>query len=221
MIGIKSWRTNGTREELISQIYDYLASKSNNIEKNNDSLKIFNKYTLKLDTSNAGQNYTRLELKNSEENQLFSNNMQVINTSWELKTGCDVCVAENSDCLLINFKSLAATSSEYDWQLIFIRLDDTILWGSQYKISGADAISEGLGVSDDTSKTISMATRIPYGFEEIRKNEIIKSKIFLQGENMYNKSTLMYDISNVSPHKVYTMNQKDYFAVNKNTLMEV
>ena len=81
-------------------------------------------------------------------------------------------------------------------------------------VGRANALSKGV---DDNLKVID---RLPYSYTD-NGIEIIENKIIAGNTDFSKKINSLWDCSNIPPQNMYTINSKNYYSINSNTLTEV
>lgn len=139
---------------------------------------------------------------------------------------------ESNNMLIIDkmYNSSFAEQNTWYLQIILFKLSDSYYYACQM-LNGdiadqADALSTGFrSVSDDSAKSVQ--NRLPYIRDRedgsIKTVEIIENKVLTDYGTALNPIavTEMIDCSFIPPKRLYTLDGKDYYAVNSHTLVKV
>ena len=219
-----------TAERLIVLLKNKLTELSSRFTLENDVLMLDGKYRFVLTSS--GANVIEIEVYYGE-NKLMPVGYETVSltTSSGSYSGnvrvVPIVLALNDNVLSIKFKNYYMIStSTFVLDMLFFTADNTDLFSYAYSTatSGAGyAINGNIFDSAAGERKYTAATRLPYVVSaDGTTKEIIESKILLSGrQKAFEVKNDMLDCSTLVGNQKYPTKEKEYYALNNNTLIPV
>lgn len=179
--------------------------------------QIFGGFKMAVSMVNStGYSYVKIQTKTGD-TELWSQNITVAasGTSVEVTRKAKIKYAENDSVIVIRFydRNLSGVSAD----LIFVKTTDKKIAAFKNGIAAGETFFD---FSDGLQK-YTMFSRLPYDNNNSTKLEIIANKVFLQGTQKNFVSTGLIDCTNTTADTLISMDSKNYYTVDTNTLMEV
>lgn len=167
-------------------------------------------------TSGTSYSYVKIQTKTGD-TELWSQKITVSNSgpSTANTRTAKIKYAENDSVIVLRFydKNLSGVSAD----LIFVKTTDKKIAAFKNGIATGETFFD---FSDGLQK-YTMVSRLPYDNNNSTKLEIITNKVFLQGTQKNFVSTGLIDCTNTTADTLISMDSKNYYTVDTNTLMEV
>ena len=166
--------------------------------------------------SSTSYSYVKIQTKTGD-TELWSQNINVADsgTSIDKTRTAKIKYAENDSVIVLRFydKKLSGVSAD----LIFVKTTDKKIAAFKNSIATGETFFD---FSDGLQKYM-VVSRLPYDNNNSTKLEIITNKVFLQGTQKNFVSTGLIDCTNTTADTLISMDSKNYYTVDTNTLMEV
>lgn len=165
----------------------------------------------------SGATYVKIDL--TKDGTTIIKSQQVVisnnNTTGVAVRTARIKFAENDSAIVLRFydKNLSGVSAD----LIFVKTTDKKIAAFKNGIATGETFFD---FSDGLQK-YTMFSRLPYDNNNSTKLEIITNKVFLQGTQKNFVSTGLIDCTNTTADTLISMDSKNYYTVDTNTLMEV
>lgn len=165
----------------------------------------------------SGSTYVKIDL--TKDGTTIIKSQQVVisnnNTTGVAVRTARIKFAENDSAIVLRFydKNLSGVSAD----LIFVKTTDKKIAAFKNGIATGETFFD---FSDGLQK-YTMVSRLPYDNNNSTKLEIITNKVFLQGTQKNFVSTGLIDCTNTTADTLISMDSKNYYTVDTNTLMEV
>ena len=179
--------------------------------------QIFGGFKIAVSTaSSTSQSHVIIQAKKGD-TILWSQNVNAapFGTSSEVTRKAKIKYAENDSVIVIRFYDRYLSSVSAD--LIFVKTTDKKIAAFKNGIATGETFFD---FSDGLQK-YTMVSRLPYDNNNSTKLEIITNKVFLQGTQKNFVSTGLIDCTNTTADTLISMDSKNYYTVDTNTLMEV
>lgn len=165
----------------------------------------------------SGSTYVKIDL--TKDGTTIIKSQQVVisnnNTTGVAVRTARIKFAENDSAIVLRFydKNLSGVSAD----LIFVKTTDKKIAAFKNSIATGETFFD---FSDGLQKYM-VVSRLPYDNNNSTKLEIIANKVFLQGTQKNFVSTGLIDCTNTTADTLISMDSKNYYTVDTNTLMEV
>ena len=215
-----------TAERLIVLLKNKLTELSSRFTLENDVLMLDGKYRFVLTSS--GANGIEIEVYYGE-NKLMPVGYETVSltTSTGIYIGSvrsvPIVLALNDNVLSIKFKNYDMIST-FALDMLFFTADNTDLFSYAYSTSGAPyAINQNICASAEGMRKYTVCTRLPYAYgTDSSEKEIIASKVLiLNNQKVFEVKNDMLDCSTLVGNQKYPNGEKEYYALNNNTLIPV
>lgn len=215
-----------TAERLIVLLKNKLTELSSRFTLENDVLMLDGKYRFVLTSS--GANGIEIEVYYGE-NKLMPAGSETVSltTSTGSYSGSvrvvPIVLALNDNVLSIKFKNYDMIST-FALDMLFFTADNTDLFSYAYNSSGASyAINRNICASAEGARKYTVCTRLPYvNSTDSNEKEIIASKVLiLNNQKVFEVKNDMLDCSTLVGNQKYPTGEKEYYALNNNTLIPV
>ena len=215
-----------TAERLIVLLKNKLTELSSRFTLENDVLMLDGKYRFVLTSS--GANGIEIEVYYGE-NKLMPVGYETVSltTSTGIYIGSvrsvPIVLALNDNVLSIKFKNYDMIST-FALDMLFFTADNTDLFSYAYSTSGAPyAINQNICASAEGMRKYTVCTRLPYAYgTDSSEKEIIASKVLiLNNQKVFEVKNDMLDCSTLVGNQKYPTGEKEYYALNNNTLIPV
>lgn len=205
----------GLTSSIISMSEDFTA-----VSGETNSFIVKNKYKVTVNSANYG-NGIQLSIVYGE------NTWTTV--SIDAKVSDSVCiiktvVAVNDYCVNIKMAGGTNSSPYFNVDILFVFAGEDLLC-----INGNDkvgnlpfATKSPLYIASENRAAYTFATRLPYEYSSVSSDiERIKNKIILEGSVRKYSLSKFFDCSSIVGDQRYTVDDKQYYAIDNNTLMEV
>ena len=215
-----------TAERLIVLLKNKLTELSSRFTLENDVLMLDGKYRFVLTSS--GANGIEIEVYYGE-NKLMPVGYETVSltTSTGIYIGnvrvVPIVLALNDNVLSIKFKNYDMIST-FALDMLFFTADGTDFFSYAYSSSGAPyAINRNICASAEGARKYTVCTRLPYAYgTDSSEKEIIASKVLiLNNQKVFEVKNDMLDCSTLVGNQKYPTGEKEYYALNNNTLIPV
>ena len=215
-----------TAERLIVLLKNKLTELSSRFTLENDVLMLDGKYRFVLTSS--GANGIEIEVYYGE-NKLMPVGSETVSltTSTGIYIGnvrvVPIVLALNDNVFSIKFKNYDMIST-FALDMLFFTADNTDLFSYAYNTSGAPyAINRNICASAEGARKYTVCTRLPYAYgTDSSEKEIIASKVLiLNNQKVFEVKNDMLDCSTLVGNQKYPTKEKEYYALNNNTLIPV
>lgn len=219
-----------TAERLIVLLKNKLTELSSRFTLENDVLMLDGKYRFVLTSSS---NITiRMELYYGE-NKLMPAGSETVSlpTSAGSYSGSvrsvPIVLALNDNVLSIKFRDYYSTASSlFTLDMLFFTANNTDFFSYAYdsSTSGAPyAINQNICASAEGMRRYTVCTRLPYvNSTDGVEREVIASKVLiLNNQKVFEVKNDMLDCSTLVGNQKYPTKEKEYYALNNNTLIPV
>lgn len=218
-----------TAERLIAALKNKLTELSSRFTLENDVLMLDGKYRFVLTSPHA--NFIEIEVYYGE-NKLMPVGYETV--SLITSTGSDsgnvrvvpIVLALNDNVLSIKFKNYDMISSLFTLDMLFFTANNTDFFSYAYNpsTSGAPyAINRNIFDSAEGARKYTVCTRLPYvNSTDGVEREVIASKVLiLNNQKVFEVKNDMLDCSTLVGNQKYPTGEKEYYALNNNTLIPV
>ena len=217
-----------TAERLIVLLKNKLTELSSRFTLENDVLMLDGKYRFVLTSSSANTNTIRMELYYGENKLMPVGNETVsLITSAGSYSGnvrvVPIVLALNDNVFSIKFKNYDMIST-FALDMLFFTADGTDFFSYAYSSSGAPyAINQNIYASAEGMRRYTVCTRLPYvNSTDGVEREVIASKVLiLNNQKVFEVKNDMLDCSTLVGNQKYPTGEKEYYALNNNTLIPV
>ena len=215
-----------TAERLIVLLKNKLTELSSRFTLENDVLMLDGKYRFVLTSS--GANGIEIEVYYGE-NKLMPVGYETVSltTSTGIYIGnvrvVPIVLALNDNVFSIKFKNYDMIST-FALDMLFFTADGTDFFSYAYSSSGAPyAINRNICASAEGARKYTVCTRLPYAYgTDSSEKEIIASKVLiLNNQKVFEVKNDMLDCSTLVGNQKYPTGEKEYYALNNNTLIPV
>ena len=215
-----------TAERLIVLLKNKLTELSSRFTLENDVLMLDGKYRCVLTSS--GANGIEIEVYYGE-NKLMPVGYETVSltTSTGIYIGnvrvVPIVLALNDNVFSIKFKNYDMIST-FALDMLFFTADGTDFFSYAYSSSGAPyAINRNICASAEGARKYTVCTRLPYAYgTDSSEKEIIASKVLiLNNQKVFEVKNDMLDCSTLVGNQKYPTGEKEYYALNNNTLIPV
>ena len=215
-----------TAERLIVLLKNKLTELSSRFTLENDVLMLDGKYRFVLTSS--GANGIEIEVYYGE-NKLMPVGYETVSltTSTGIYIGSvrsvPIVLALNDNVFSIKFKNYDMIST-FALDMLFFTADGTDFFSYAYSTSGAPyAINRNIFDSAEGARKYTVCTRLPYAYgTDSSEKEIIASKVLiLNNQKVFEVKNDMLDCSTLVGNQKYPTGEKEYYALNNNTLIPV
>lgn len=215
-----------TAERLIVLLKNKLTELSSRFTLENDVLMLDGKYRFVLTSS--GVNVIKIEVYYGE-NKLMPAGSETVSltTSSGNYSGIvrvvPIVLALNDNVLSIKFKNYNMIST-FALDMLFFTADGTDFFSYAYSSSGASyAINQNICASAEGMRKYTVCTRLPYvNSTDGVEREVIASKVLiLNNQKVFEVKNDMLDCSTLVGNQKYPTGEKEYYALNNNTLIPV
>ena len=215
-----------TAERLIVLLKNKLTELSSRFTLENDVLMLDGKYRFVLTSS--GANGIEIEVYYGE-NKLMPVGYETVSltTSTGIYIGSvrsvPIVLALNDNVFSIKFKNYDMIST-FALDMLFFTADGTDFFSYAYSTSGAPyAINRNIFDSAEGARKYTVCTRLPYvNSTDGVEREVIASKVLiLNNQKVFEVKNDMLDCSTLVGNQKYPTGEKEYYALNNNTLIPV
>lgn len=218
-----------TTDRLIAALKNKLVELSSRFTLSNDVLMLDGKYRFVLTSSS---NITiGIEVYYGE-NKLMPVGSETVSltTSTESYSGSvrsvPIVLALNDNVLSIKFRNCYMTNPKFALDMLFFTANNTDFFSYAYdsSTSGAPyAINQNICASAEGMRKYTVCTRLPYvNSTDGVEREVIASKVLiLNNQKVFEVKNDMLDCSTLVGNQKYPTGEKEYYALNNNTLIPV
>lgn len=218
-----------TTDRLIAALKNKLVELSSRFTLSNDVLMLDGKYRFVLTSS--GVRYIEIEVYYGE-NKLMPVGSETVSltTSAGSYSGdvriVPIVLALNDNVLSIKFRNYSTASSLFALDMLFFTANNTDFFSYAYSVttSGAPyAINQNICASAEGMRRYTVCTRLPYvNSTDGVEREVIASKVLiLNNQKVFEVKNDMLDCSTLVGNQKYPTGEKEYYALNNNTLIPV
>lgn len=221
--------SESTAERLIAALKNKLTELSSRFTLENDVLMLDGKYRFVLTSS--GANTIRMELYYGE-NKLMPAGSETVSLTTSngdysgIVRVVPIVLALNDNVFSIKFRNYNMTNPTFALDMLFFTANNTDFFSYAYGIttSGAPyAINQNICASAEGMRKYTVCTRLPYAYgTDSSEKEIIASKVLiLNNQKVFEVKNDMLDCSTLVGNQKYPTGEKEYYALNNNTLIPV